>query len=85
MGRVARDGQNARSMHYLLVADDGADPYMQQVLGIKKGQSDGILLKKRKGPKLLQNQEKQIKAMASDYLAKTKGKVRHRRVNGSLK
>lgn len=84
MGRVARDGQNARSMHYLLVAD-GADPYMQQVLGIKKGQSDGILLKKRKGPKLLQNQEKQIKAMASDYLAKTKGKVRHRRVNGSLK
>lgn len=41
-GRVARDGQKDPVMSYYLLAEDGADPVMADVLGLKKEQIDGI-------------------------------------------
>jgi len=41
-GRVYRDGQEEPVVAYYLVCEDGCDPFMVNVLGIKKQQSDGI-------------------------------------------
>lgn len=40
--RIHRDGQSDPVMVYYLVADEGADPIMLDVLGIKKEQVDGV-------------------------------------------
>lgn len=42
IGRVARDGQPDPVVAYYLLASDGCDPVMEQVLGLKKAQWDGI-------------------------------------------
>jgi SNF2 family DNA or RNA helicase len=42
IGRVARDGQKDGVAAYFLLAEDGADPVIAQVLGLKKQQIDGI-------------------------------------------
>lgn len=42
IGRVHRDGQPDPVMAYLLIADSGCDPVMVDVLGVKRGQIDGI-------------------------------------------
>jgi SNF2 family DNA or RNA helicase len=43
MGRVHRDGQPDPVTAYFLVAEDGLDPVMEQVLNIKKFQSERML------------------------------------------
>lgn len=43
IGRVARDGQADPVSAYVLVAEDGMDPVMIDVLGIKKHQSEQML------------------------------------------
>lgn len=43
IGRVDRDGQEDPVTAYFLVSNDGADPIMLDVLGIKKEQSDGVM------------------------------------------
>jgi SNF2 family DNA or RNA helicase len=43
IGRVNRDGQADPVTGYVLVADDGLDPIMMEVLGIKKHQSEQML------------------------------------------
>lgn len=42
VGRVNRDGQPDPVMHYMLVADEGSDPVIADVLGIKEAQARGI-------------------------------------------
>ena len=42
-GRVARDGQTEPVFAYFPVTDHGADPIMMDVLGVKRGQSRGVL------------------------------------------
>lgn len=42
IGRVDRDGQTEPVMAFYLVSTVGADPIMIDVLGVKKGQADGV-------------------------------------------
>jgi len=42
IGRIHRDGQKERVMAYFLVSDQGSDPVVVDVLGIKKEISEGI-------------------------------------------
>lgn len=41
-GRVYRDGQPDPVFVYYLISDSGSDPVIADVLGVKRGQSDGI-------------------------------------------
>lgn len=41
-GRVHRDGQKEPVVAYYLVSDEGCDPFMVDILGIKREQSEGI-------------------------------------------
>lgn len=41
-GRVARDGQPNKVVHYYLVAEEGSDPVIAGVLGVKEAQASGI-------------------------------------------
>lgn len=43
IGRYHRDGQDEPSLAYFLLADEGSDPTIADILGLKKGQSDGVL------------------------------------------
>jgi SNF2 family DNA or RNA helicase len=42
IGRIHRDGQAAGVVAYFLVSEDGADPIMAEVLGLKRQQVEGI-------------------------------------------
>jgi len=42
VGRVHRDGQEKPVFAYWPVADDGSDPIMMDVLGLKRGQIEGV-------------------------------------------
>ncbi len=68
IGRVCRDGQPEPVVAYYLVADDGADPFMVDVLGLKQEQVEGIrnpddIFPERKGAP-----SKDISALAKAYL-----------------
>ena len=41
-GRYFRDGQDEPSLAYYLLAEDGSDPVIAEILGIKMGQSQGV-------------------------------------------
>jgi SNF2 family DNA or RNA helicase len=41
-GRVARDGQTEPVVVYYLVSEDGSDPLMEDVLGVKRAQVEGL-------------------------------------------
>lgn len=69
-GRVHRDGQGDPVTAYFLVSDEGSDPIVMDVLGIKKEQVDGI---KNPSGELLEKLEKSgdhIKRLAEAYLSK---------------
>lgn len=69
-GRVHRDGQSDPVTAYYLVSDEGSDPIVMDVLGIKKEQVDGI---KNPSGELLEKLEKSgdhIKRLAEAYLSK---------------
>lgn len=42
IGRLHRDGQESAVVAYYMVSDDGADPVMAEVLGVKKQQAEPI-------------------------------------------
>ena len=42
LGRVYRDGQPDPVVAYYLLAEEGADPIMSDVLGVKRGQIEGL-------------------------------------------
>ncbi len=42
IGRIYRDGQPDPVMAYFLLAEDGADPVMAEVLGLKRQQIEGV-------------------------------------------
>lgn len=68
VGRVARDGQPDPVAAYFLVAEDGADPYMAQVLGLKKQQSDAIRDPDAALVEDLQADENRVRGLAAAYL-----------------
>jgi len=70
IGRVHRDGQENETLAYFCVADDGSDPIMSAVLGIKREQLDGVrdpdafLIEK------VDDEENNIKELARQFLMK---------------
>lgn len=67
IGRVHRDGQEKPVQVFYLVSEDGADPFMSEVIGLKRSQQEGI-----NGENELKqvSQSEGIKSMAKKYLSK---------------
>ncbi len=76
IGRVLRDGQTDPVLVYYLLAEEGCDPVMSQVLGIKRQQLDGVILNREEQAghgeafEKLQRDESHIKKLAQAYLEK---------------
>ena len=68
IGRVFRDGQPNPVMAYHLVADDGSDPVMVDILGLKKSQLSGV--NDPKGDLVIpkETDPNHVKRLAEDYL-----------------
>jgi SNF2 family DNA or RNA helicase len=67
-GRVFRDGQKDPVVSYYLTSDEGSDPVVLDVLGIKRGQIDGI--RDPNGSLVIPNQTDpdRVKKLAAEYL-----------------
>ncbi|MHB8370643.1 MAG: DEAD/DEAH box helicase [Leptospirales bacterium] len=76
IGRVFRDGQNFPVMAYFLLADEGSDPVVADVLGLKKGQIEGVRDPDSEDVEDLTTDPDRIKRLAEEYL-KSHGE-RHR-------
>jgi SNF2 family DNA or RNA helicase len=72
IGRVNRDGQPDPVVAYYLLAEDGADPIMAEVLGLKRQQIEGVRRAPGDGEMIekLQNDGGQIRRLAERYLTK---------------
>lgn len=57
IGRLARDGQTNHVLAFFCVADGGVDPIMLSVLGLKKSQSDAIILNPGEGESFVAQEE----------------------------
>ncbi len=75
-GRVLRDGQKLSVLAYFLVSDEGSDPTICEVCGIKRQQLEGV----RRNPgedvliEKLQTDGGHMKRLAEAYLAKRGGR-----------
>lgn len=70
IGRVFRDGQTDPVTAYFLVSEEGADPIMTEVLGLKREQLDGI-----RGTKPIQQRSdngESVKKLAREWLNRRK-------------
>lgn len=70
IGRYHRDGQDEPSLAYFLLADEGSDPVIADILGLKKGQSDGVLDPDADLLETLALEPGSIKRLATVYLEK---------------
>lgn len=71
VARVDRDGQTKHVQAYYLTIADGADPFMIQVLGVKRSQHEGVIEGKVAEGALLEGNsagKDRIKEMAAAYL-----------------
>jgi SNF2 family DNA or RNA helicase len=71
-GRVYRDGQPDPVTSYYLVAKDGADPIMMDVVGLKDQQSNGVINPDKDDIQRLTIDPNKIKRLAQAYLEKRK-------------
>lgn len=72
IGRVYRDGQKEPCVAYCLVADEGSDPVIADVLGLKEAQSTGIVDPDRAGePILVGAADDHIRKLAEDVLRRS--------------
>lgn len=72
VGRVHRDGQQDQVRAYYCVAEEGSDPVIADVLGIKEAQSNGIINPDEAGtPILVGASEDHIRKLAEDVLRRT--------------
>lgn len=70
-GRVFRDGQPDPVTVFYLVAEDGSDPVVSDVLGLKRGQIEGVRDPNAELVERLDGKaEKAIRALAERYLAR---------------
>ncbi len=68
IGRINRDGQKNPVMAYYLLSNDGSDPIVGDVLGVKKEQIDGV---RNPGEALIERidtGENNIRKLAEDFL-----------------
>ena len=70
IGRVYRDGQPHPVMAYFLVSEEGSDPVIVDVLGLKRAQSDGILDPGLDLVEELQVDENHVRRLAETFLRK---------------
>lgn len=69
IGRVHRDGQTEKVVAYYLVAEEGSDPVIADVLGIKEAQSTGIVDPDKAGTAILAGaSDDHVKRLATDVL-----------------
>lgn len=69
-GRVARDGQADPVCVYYLLSDSGSDPIVADVLGVKKGQIEGLRDPNGELVEDLQVDPDHVKRLAQSYLEK---------------
>jgi SNF2 family DNA or RNA helicase len=67
-GRVDRDGQLSPVLSYFLVSDEGSDPVIADILGIKRGQIEGVTDPDADSIESLQIDEGGIQRLAKEYL-----------------
>jgi SNF2 family DNA or RNA helicase len=70
IGRIHRDGQGDSVIVYYLLSDDGADPIMVDVLGIKRGQLEAVRDPGTSLVEQLQVDDDHVKRLARAYLAR---------------
>lgn len=70
VGRVHRDGQEQPVMAYYLVADEGSDPIVMDVLGVKSGQIAGVRDPDDDTVKKLEVGGGHVRQLAAAYLEK---------------
>lgn len=77
IGRAHRDGQTDPVMAYVLVADEGSDPVIADVLGVKDAQSEGILNPETVGtPELAGADTDHIRKLAEDVIRRRQDQTR---------
>lgn len=69
-GRYYRDGQDEPSMAYYLLSEDGSDPVIADLLGLKKGQIEGVVDPDADLVEQLAVEPGSIKKLAKVYLQK---------------
>lgn len=67
-GRYVRDGQEEGAMTYFLVTEDGSDPIISDIVGLKKQQSVGVLEQQSESFEDVQPDPEKVKRMARGYL-----------------
>lgn len=70
VGRFHRDGQDEPCVAYFLVSEDGADPIMTDVLGIKREQIEGVRNPDRALAERIDTGENSIRRLAREFLVK---------------
>jgi len=70
IGRLHRDGADGPVTAYYLVAEDGSDPIVADVLGIKKEQVEGIRNPDAPLIERLDRGENNIRRLAESFLGK---------------
>jgi len=73
-GRIHRDGQTESVIVYYLISDEGSDPIVSDVLGIKREQIEGVRDPDAELVEKLQTDDDHIKRLAAAYLDKTRAK-----------
>lgn len=82
-GRVHRDGQTDPVMSYYLVAEEGSDPVIEDVLGLKEAQAQGIRDPDAVGsPQLVGASGDHIRRLAEDVLRRHPRASDHSRTVG---
>lgn len=72
IGRIHRDGQPEPVTAYFLIAEDGADPFIADVLGVKREQIEGLRDPTRPLIQRLDKGGARVREMAQAYLGKGK-------------
>jgi len=70
IGRVDRDGQEHPVVAYFLLSDDGADPIMAEVNGIKLEQREGVTDPGRPIVERIDTGEHHLRRLARELLAR---------------
>jgi SNF2 family DNA or RNA helicase len=70
IGRLYRDGQELSVMVHYLISEYGSDPIIADILGIKRGQIEGVINPDGDSIEKTQVDPGYIKRLASDYLTR---------------
>ncbi|MHB8408404.1 MAG: SNF2-related protein [Acidiferrobacterales bacterium] len=71
IGRIGRDGQLDPVAAYYLIAEDGADPIIADILGLKRGQIEGVRNPGESGIERLERESGAVRRLADEVLRKS--------------